>query len=136
MYTFFFLLHRRYSPVRIVQIMKSISAKQVFKGFPHLKDILWNRKFWSDGYLIRTVGDKVTAQVIQRYIQYQYKAEQLELDFNAPQLCCVGIFTSSQFSKNYWYNTTISFLSARTRTGRRSTPITITHFFLSNSPGG
>ena len=71
----------RYSPARIVQIMKSISAKQVFKRFPHLKDILWNRKFWSDGYFVRTVGDKVTAEVIQRYIQYQHKAEQLDLGF-------------------------------------------------------
>jgi len=26
------------------------------------------------------VGDKVTAEVIQRYIQYQRRAEQLELD--------------------------------------------------------
>ena len=60
--------------------MKSISAKQVFKRFPHLQDILWNRELWSDGYFVRTVGDKVTAEVIQRYIQHQYRAQQLELD--------------------------------------------------------
>ena len=70
----------RYSPARIVQIMKSISAKQVFRRFPHLQDVLWNRELWSDGYFVRTVGDKVTAEVIQRYIQYQHRAEQLELD--------------------------------------------------------
>ncbi len=54
----------RYSPVQIVQIMKSIAAKQVFKRFPHLQDILWNKELWSDGYFVRTVGDKVTAEVI------------------------------------------------------------------------
>ena len=71
----------RYSPARIVQIMKSISAKQVFRRFPHLGDVLWNRQLWSDGYFVRTVGDKVTAEVIKRYIQYQHKAQQLELEF-------------------------------------------------------
>jgi len=70
----------RYSPARIVQIMKSISAKQVFRRFPHLQDVLWKRELWSDGYFVRTVGDKVTAEVIQRYIRYQHRAQQLELD--------------------------------------------------------
>jgi len=70
----------RYSPARIVQIMKSISANQVFRRFPHLKSVLWNRELWSDGYFVRTVGDKVTAQVIKRYIQYQHRAVQLEFD--------------------------------------------------------
>jgi len=60
--------------------MKSMSAKQVFKRFAHLQDVLWNRELWSDGYFVRTVGDKVTAEVIQRYFQYQHRAQQLKLD--------------------------------------------------------
>ena len=70
----------RYSPARIVQIMKSISAKEIFIRFPHLKSIPWNRELWSDGYFVRTVGDKVTAEVIKRYIHYQHRAVQLEFD--------------------------------------------------------
>ena len=70
----------RYSPARIVQIIKSISAKQVFRRFLHLQDVLWNREFWSDGYFVRTVGNKVTAEVTQGYIHYQHRAEQFELD--------------------------------------------------------
>lgn len=70
----------RYSPARVVQIMKSISAKQVFRRFPHLQDVLWNKELWSDGYFVRTVGNKVTAEMIQRYIQYQHRSEQLEFD--------------------------------------------------------
>ncbi|MCK4418769.1 transposase [Candidatus Aerophobetes bacterium] len=42
--------------------------------------MLWNRELWSDGYFVRTVGDKVTAEVIKRYIQYQHRAVQLEFD--------------------------------------------------------
>ena len=70
----------RYSPARVVQIIKSISAKVVFKEFPEVKKQLWGGEFWSDGYFVRTVGDKVTSDVIRRYIKYQHH-EQLSFDF-------------------------------------------------------
>jgi len=38
-------------------------------------------ELWSDGYFVRTAGDKVTAEVIQRYNKYQHEAEQLDFDF-------------------------------------------------------
>jgi REP element-mobilizing transposase RayT len=28
-------------------------------------------EFWSDGYFARSVGDKVTADIIRKYIEYQ-----------------------------------------------------------------
>jgi len=70
----------RYSPARVVQIIKSISAKVVFKEFPEVKRQLWGGEFWSDGYFVRSVGDKVTSGVIRRYIKYQHH-EQLSFDF-------------------------------------------------------
>ena len=70
----------RYSPARIVQIIKSISAKTVFKQFPEVKKELWGGEFWSDGYFVRSVGDKVTSEVIRRYIKYQQQ-EQLSFEF-------------------------------------------------------
>ena len=70
----------RYSPAGIVQIIKSISAKTVFKEFPEVKKQLWGGEFWSDGYFVRSVGDKVTSEVIRRYINYQQK-EQLSFEF-------------------------------------------------------
>ena len=70
----------RYSPARIVQIIKSISAKMVFKEFPEVKKELWGGEFWSDGYFVRSVGDKVTAEIIRRYIEY-HQEEQLHFDF-------------------------------------------------------
>ena len=39
----------RYSPSRIMQIVKSISAKEIFKEFPEIREILWGGEFWSDG---------------------------------------------------------------------------------------
>jgi len=70
----------RYSPAGVVQIIKSISAKVVFKEFPEIKKQLWGGEFWSDGYFVRSVGDKVTSEVIRRYIKYQHH-EQLSFDF-------------------------------------------------------
>jgi len=70
----------RYSPAGIVQIIKSILAKMVFKQFPEVKKQLWGGEFWSDGYFVRSVGDKVTSEVIRRYIKYQQQ-EQLSFEF-------------------------------------------------------
>jgi putative transposase len=70
----------RYSPARIVQIIKSVSAKMVFKQFPGVKKRLWGGEFWSDGYFVRSVGDKVTSEVIRRYIKYQQQG-QLSFEF-------------------------------------------------------
>ena len=61
----------RYSPARVVQVMKSISAREVFSKFPDLRKQLWAGELWNDGYFVRSVGDKVTADIIRKYIEYQ-----------------------------------------------------------------
>ena len=60
----------RYSIARSVDILKSISASRVFQDHPGVKKELWGGEFWEDGYFARTVGDKVTSEVIKRYIRY------------------------------------------------------------------
>jgi len=60
----------RYSIAHVVGVLKSISAAEVFEEFPEVKKELWGGEFWEDGYFVRTVGDKVTADLIKRYIQY------------------------------------------------------------------
>jgi putative transposase len=61
----------RYAPARIVQILKSISARELFARFPRLRRQLWGGQLWEDGYFVRSVGDAVTAEIIRRYIRYQ-----------------------------------------------------------------
>jgi putative transposase len=39
-----------------------------------VKRRLWGGERWEEGYFARTVGDKVTAEVIRRYIQ-QHRIE-------------------------------------------------------------
>jgi putative transposase len=61
----------RYSPSQIVQIIKSISAREIFKKYPKLRKQLWAHELWNDGYFVRSVGDKVTADIIRKYIEDQ-----------------------------------------------------------------
>ena len=82
----------KYSPAKVVQIMKSISAREVFKKFPKLKRALWAGEMWNDGYFVRSVGDEVTADIIRRYIEYQkHEDDSVQLNMfghsqDAPQL--------------------------------------------------
>lgn len=70
----------RLSPARVVQILKSISARELFRQFPQLRQELWGGRLWSDGYFVRTVGDAVTGDIIRRYIKYhEHKQDVLQL---------------------------------------------------------
>jgi putative transposase len=60
-----------YSPARLVQVLKSISAKELYKKFPDMRKEMWSGKIWNEGYFVRSVGDKVTADIIRKYIEYQ-----------------------------------------------------------------
>ena len=68
----FLVVPPKFAPARVVQIIKSISAKMMFREFPEIKKKLWGGELWNDGYFVRSVGDKVTADVIRKYIRYQH----------------------------------------------------------------
>jgi putative transposase len=61
----------RYSPSRVMQICKSITAKQLFKRFPDLEEELWGGHFWSEGGHIDTVGDGYDVKEMEAYILSQ-----------------------------------------------------------------
>jgi putative transposase len=60
-----------YAPARVVQIMKSISAKELYKKYPEIRKKMWSGVIWGEGYFVRSVGDAVTSEVIRKYINYQ-----------------------------------------------------------------
>jgi len=60
----------RLSISQVITRFKSLSARAIFREHPQVKKQLWGGEFWQDGYFARTVGDKVTAEVIKRYIQH------------------------------------------------------------------
>jgi REP element-mobilizing transposase RayT len=45
-----------YSVTRIVSMIKSITAREVFRRCPQVKKQLWGGEFWTDGYFAITVG--------------------------------------------------------------------------------
>jgi putative transposase len=63
----------RHSISRVVAML--ISASVIFREYPGVKKQLWGGEFWEDGYFVRTVGDKVTAEVIRKYIEYHRNHE-------------------------------------------------------------
>ena len=70
----------RYSPSHVCQIMKSITAREMFKQFPEIIKELWGGEFWSDGGYIGTVGEGANADIIRKYIKNQgRKGDQLRL---------------------------------------------------------
>ena len=60
----------RHSIAHVAGVLKSISSSEVFEKFPEVKKELWGGEFWEDGCFVRTVGDKLTADLIKRYIKY------------------------------------------------------------------
>ncbi len=44
------------SPARIIQAVKSITAKEIFKLHPEVKAKPWGGEFWTKGYYVNTVG--------------------------------------------------------------------------------
>ena len=66
----------RHSPSRIMQIIKSITAREFFKKFPEVKKQLWGGEFWSDGGYVGTVGDGVMADTIRNYVERQGTPEE------------------------------------------------------------
>jgi len=60
-----------YSPTKIVTIIKSITAREIFKQNPEVKKQLWGGEFWTDGYFVNTVSRRGNEDVIAKYVREQ-----------------------------------------------------------------
>ena len=65
-----------YSPTQLVRMIKSLTAKEIFKRIPSVRKQLWGGALWSSGYFITTVGKHGSEQVIQKYVRSQGGAYQ------------------------------------------------------------
>ena len=65
-----------YSPKKIVQIVKSITAREVFRLVPEVKRQLWGGEFWGKGYFVNTVGQHGSESTIAKYVKNQGKDTQ------------------------------------------------------------
>jgi putative transposase len=60
-----------YNVTRIVTIIKSLTARDIFKLCPHVKKLLRGGEFWSDGYFASTVGKHGNENIIGSYVKNQ-----------------------------------------------------------------
>ena len=60
-----------YSPSKVATIVKSITAREIFKRVPTVKKQLWGGEFWSKGNFISSVGRHGSEEVIRQYVKNQ-----------------------------------------------------------------
>jgi REP element-mobilizing transposase RayT len=60
-----------YSVTKIVTLIKSLSAREIFKRCPQVKKRLWGGEFWTDGYFASTVGKHGNENMISNYVKSQ-----------------------------------------------------------------
>ena len=67
-----------YSPTKIIQRVKSLTAREIIKRAPEVKQKLWGGEFWSDGYYVSTVGKYGSEETIREYVKGQGKEEEYQ----------------------------------------------------------
>ena len=60
-----------YSVTKIVTMVKSLTAREVFRQCPQVKKQLWGGEFWTDGYFASTVGQHGDENTIANYVKQQ-----------------------------------------------------------------
>lgn len=61
------------APSGIMQIIKSISAREFFRMYPDVKrKFFWGGKLWTQSYFVETIGN-ANEEVIRKYVQDQLK---------------------------------------------------------------
>jgi REP element-mobilizing transposase RayT len=68
-----------YSPSRIAQTIKSITAREIFKKVPSVKKQLWGGEFWTKGYFINTVSQFGNEKTITAYVKEQGREKQYKV---------------------------------------------------------
>ncbi len=60
-----------YSVTKLVTLIKSLSAREIFKKYPYVKKQLWGGEFWTDGFYASTVGKHSNEKMISTYVKDQ-----------------------------------------------------------------
>ncbi len=59
-----------HQPSKVINSLKSVSARRMFVKHPEIKQYLWKGRFWSNSYFLATTG-QVTVDILKRYVQSQ-----------------------------------------------------------------
>ena len=59
------------SPSKVMQIVKSISAREFFRHYPEIKKrYFWGGKLWTQSYFVEKIGN-ANEETIRKYVQNQ-----------------------------------------------------------------
>ena len=81
------------SPSQIIKMLKSITAREIFRIHPEVKTQLWGGEFWTDGHFVNTVSKFGDESTISKYVREQgvekdytvlHQAKQLDLFSDTP----------------------------------------------------
>ena len=61
------------APTTIAKIIKSITAREIYRLCPQVKKKLWGGNIWSAGYFVSTVGKRGNEEQIKNYVRNQGK---------------------------------------------------------------
>ena len=76
------------SPSQVMQVIKSISAREFFRMYPDIKKrYFWGGKLWTQSYYVETIG-AATEESIRNYVQNQL----VELDRKEAHGKQLGLF--------------------------------------------
>ena len=59
------------SAYEIIRMVKSITAREIFRKHPEVKAKLWGGEFWTDGYFVNTVSKFGDETSISEYVRDQ-----------------------------------------------------------------
>ena len=74
------------SVTRIVTVIKSITAREIFAKHKEVKKILWGGNLWTSGFYANTVGLYASQDVIREYIRNQGKNDKEYVKLHQGQL--------------------------------------------------
>ncbi len=75
-----------YSVTKLVTMIKSLTARRIFKECPEVKKQLWGGEFWSDGFFASTVGKHGDEAKIANYVKNQGSDAKYDRLYNSNQL--------------------------------------------------
>ena len=64
--------------ILVGKLIKSITAKEIFKLVLETKKELWGGAYWTDGYYFAIVSGRGDKKVIEKYIEGQGRAEDIK----------------------------------------------------------
>jgi putative transposase len=76
------------SPSKIMQVIKSVSAREFFRMFPNIKKkMFWGGKLWTQSFFVESIGN-ADEKTIRNYVQNQLQ----ELDSKENPARQLGLF--------------------------------------------